>query len=251
MRQTSLALLVSSLGVGHSFQAPLAALTQSPRPRIDRCTPQPPSTGRRLDTGISAETTPGEPSAKKEVLWSVPNVLSMSRIAMIPVVGLLWNLPEARCAVFVLAAITDWLDGFLARKMGSTSKFGAFLDPIADKLMVSFVLVLLAAERGIVIAVPAAIMICREIGIAGLREWMAENQARDTVAVGMAGKVKTAAQLASLSLLLAELPSGLPLDLMGSIETSGFALFYVSCVASVVSGWGYLRAAWPTLSGKS
>lgn len=183
---------------------------------------------------------------------TIPNILTLSRIALIPVFVLFFYLPvswspQASTAIFALAALTDWLDGFLARRMGETSAFGAFLDPVADKLMVAVALVLLVdknptAYHGIFLAIPAVIIIGREITISALREWMAEIGAAATVAVNMIGKVKTTAQMGAILLLLYQYPLfGLPtLDF-------GFVLIYLAALLTLWSMTVYLMAAWPVL----
>lgn len=190
-------------------------------------------------------------SAPTPPLWTLPNVLSATRVAMIPFLGLLWSYPACRCALYVAAAVTDFLDGFLARKMKLTSRFGAFLDPVADKLMVSFSLVLLAGERGYAVAVPAALILCREVGVSALRERLAESGERDVVAVGFAGKVKTTLQLIAVSVLLACGP-GAEAAPPGSgpwlLLNAGLGLLALATAASLSSGYGYLKAAWPALT---
>merc|ERR1719410_3216053 len=104
--------------------------------------------------------------------------------------------------LFAAASLTDWLDGYLARKWNVTSSFGAFLDPVADKLMVSTVLILLSGLHGVKVALPTAIILGREISVSALREWMAEKSLRDMVKVGFWGKVKTACTMISLTMLL-------------------------------------------------
>jgi CDP-diacylglycerol--glycerol-3-phosphate 3-phosphatidyltransferase len=162
---------------------------------------------------------------------------------MIPVLGLTWHHPALRAAVFAAAALTDWLDGYLARKWRQTSRFGAFLDPVADKLMVSAALVLLAAERGMEVGVLACVILCRELGVSALREWTASMGHRDVVAVAWAGKVKTATQLTAITVLLASPPPH-----PGGL---GLALLQAATAATVWSGWGYLRAAWPLLKASA
>ena len=192
-------------------------------------------------------------------LWTLPNVLTMSRVVAIPLLGLSWNSPCFRSALFIGAAATDWLDGFLARRMNLSSRFGAFLDPVADKLMVATALVLLSAEWGMVVAAPAVCILCREIGITALREWMAESGERDIVAVSFAGKVKTTAQLLAICVLLTRKP---PLERLQinkalasnatptvhAVAMTGLGLLYVATACTVTSGVGYLRAAWPVLT---
>jgi CDP-diacylglycerol--glycerol-3-phosphate 3-phosphatidyltransferase len=179
---------------------------------------------------------------------NLPLALTMGRVVAIPVVlGLFYvHWPHARqwaCALFVLAAFTDWLDGYLARKWNQTSKFGAFLDPVADKLIVAVSLVmLLRDEPGGVMAVLVAIIIGREITISALREWLAELGQRTTVAVSAIGKVKTAFQMTSIGLMLWQQPLwGLPLYQLG------YACLFVAAALTIWSMAIYLKAAWPFL----
>lgn len=180
---------------------------------------------------------------------NVPNSLSLLRIALIPCFAVVFYLPfpwarVAAAALFGLAALTDWLDGYLARRLGQTSKLGAFLDPVADKLMVATVLVLLLqSDPSIGLALPVAVIIGREITVSALREWMAELGARGTVAVSSLGKIKTAAQMIAIALLI----------LRGTLEgipvyDAGFVLLYVAAALTLWSMVQYLRAAWPELS---
>ena len=142
------------------------------------------------------------------VKFNLPTYLTFLRIAMIPLLAIVFYLPWdfnriACTAIFLLAGLTDWLDGYLARKMSLETAFGAFLDPVADKLMVAFVLVLVVqAEASPYLAVPAAIIIGREITIASLREWMAEVGQRAKVKVSQLGKWKTTTQMTAICLLL-------------------------------------------------
>jgi len=184
------------------------------------------------------------------LIWTIPNALTLLRIALIPVFVVIFYapVPWARwlCAlVFTLAAVTDWLDGWLARRWGQTSPLGAFLDPVADKLMVAVALVLLVqAEPSVWLALPAAVIIGREITVSALREWMAEIGARARVAVSMAGKLKTTAQMVAIVLLILGTPVlGLP------IADLGLMLLYVAALLTLWSMVLYLRAAWPSLTG--
>ncbi len=184
---------------------------------------------------------------------NIPNILTIFRIVLIPVFVVLFYLPLpwshlATTLVFGVAAATDWLDGYLARRLGDTSAFGAFLDPVADKLMVATALVLIvdnnpSALPGVWLALPAAVIVGREITISALREWMAEVGASAAVAVSMVGKIKTTAQMAALLLLLYREP-------IGSLSTVdiGLALLYVSAALTLWSMILYLKAAWPVLS---
>lgn len=182
-------------------------------------------------------------------MWNTPNILTLLRIGLIPVFVVLFYLPvpwaRLACAVvFTVAAVTDWLDGYLARRWGQTSPLGAFLDPVADKLMVAVVLVLLVqADPRPLLALPAAVIIGREITVSALREWMAEVGARAQVAVSMAGKLKTTMQMIAIVLLLIQ-QSVLGLPVFGL----GMLLLYVAAILTLWSMWLYLRAAWPALS---
>ena len=143
---------------------------------------------------------------------TIPTLLTLLRIALIPVLIIVFYLPYgwvpiASAMVFSLAAITDWLDGYLARKLKQVSAFGAFLDPVADKLMVATALVLIVQDMPSAwIVVPAVIIIGREITVSALREWMAEIGASSAVAVNNLGKIKTAAQMTALIMLLFKYP---------------------------------------------
>ena len=147
---------------------------------------------------------------------NIPNLITVLRVLLIPIFILLFYLPYqwsylASASVFAFAAATDWLDGYLARRLEQSTPFGAFLDPVADKLMVAVALVLLVQEHGnLWLTLPAAVIIGREIVVSALREWMAELGARAHVAVSNLGKWKTAAQMLALVILLAN-PSGLHL----------------------------------------
>lgn len=179
---------------------------------------------------------------------NIPNILTVLRVLLIPIIILLFYLPFkwsylATSAVFAIAAITDWLDGYLARKLQQSTPFGAFLDPVADKLMVAVALVLLVAEHAnIWLTLPAAIIIGREIVVSALREWMAELGARAHVAVSNLGKWKTAAQMVALVILLANPP------LATIWVTLGYSLLIVAAALTLWSMVNYLIAAWPHLS---
>ncbi len=180
--------------------------------------------------------------------FNLPNALTLMRIALIPVLGLVFLLPVPwanwiAVAVFSVASITDWLDGYLARRLGQTSAFGAFLDPVADKLIVAVALVaLLTYHPAPYFAVPVAIIIGREIAVSALREWMAELGMRASVAVSMVGKIKTTAQMAAIIILLYGSDLG-PLPL----QDIGVVLLYVAAVLTLYSAILYLRAAWQVL----
>ncbi|NBU24270.1 MAG: CDP-diacylglycerol--glycerol-3-phosphate 3-phosphatidyltransferase [Gammaproteobacteria bacterium] len=185
------------------------------------------------------------------MIWSVPNLLTWMRIFAIPLVVLLFYLPyhwsdPAAGALFAVAGITDTLDGYFARRMGQTSRLGAFLDPVADKLIVCVALVLLVSkDPRLVVVLPAVVIIGREIAISALREWMAEMGHRRKVAVSTLGKVKTILQIVGLSMMLIRwdvwfLPT----------YKVGVALTVIAAVFTLISGWDYLRAAWPDLKGR-
>ncbi len=180
---------------------------------------------------------------------TIPNLLTGLRILLIPVFILFFYLPVphanlAATLVFGLAALTDWFDGYLARRLKETSAFGAFLDPVADKLMVVTALVLLVERHPHVwFTVPAIVIIGREITISALREWMAEVGESARVAVSMIGKIKTTVQMVALFLLIYREPLfSIP------VEIVGFVCFYLAAVLTLWSMAVYLRAAWPALS---
>lgn len=182
-------------------------------------------------------------------MFNIPTLITLGRIALIPVFVAVFYLPvswahEMAALIFGLASLTDWVDGYLARKLNQTSRFGAFLDPVADKLMVAVALVLLVqGDPSPWMAVPAAIIIGREIAVSALREWMAEIGERAQVAVSHVGKYKTTAQMIALFLLLyGETEGALPTVLIGMIG------LYVAAVLTLWSMMIYLKAAWPTLT---
>src|SRR5579863_1068861 len=181
--------------------------------------------------------------------WNVPNTLTGLRIAAIPLIVLLFYMPypwadPAAGLLFAAAGITDSLDGYFARRLGQTSRLGAFLDPVADKLIVAVALVLLVSkDPRALIVLTAAVIIGREITISALREWMAEIGARRKVAVSALGKYKTILQITGLSLMLYHS------RLFGILPTYdlGVGLTVIAAVATLVSMVAYLRAAWPEL----
>ena len=188
--------------------------------------------------------------------FNIPILLTWLRVALIPLVVGVFYLPPSMLLhgdqnlvatlVFIVAAITDWFDGFLARRWNQTSAFGAFLDPVADKLMVAgALLVLVQLDR--VNAVLAFIIIGREITISALREWMAQIGASKSVAVSSIGKIKTAAQMTAIPLLLYHEV------IFGAIDTHvwGEKLMWIACVLTVWSMFYYLRLAWPLIKEKA
>lgn len=180
---------------------------------------------------------------------NLPNILTMSRIVMIPVFVVIFYLPAqwsylVSAAIFALAGATDWLDGYLARKLDQSTPFGAFLDPVADKLMVAVALTVLIEEHAsLILTVPATIIIGREIVISALREWMAEMGSRASVAVSYIGKIKTTAQMVAIITLLA-----FPPGVFGAWIGTG--LLYLAAVLTLWSMFLYLKAAWPDLFPK-
>lgn len=191
-----------------------------------------------------------------------PNVLTLVRILLIPLLVIFFYLPFwwshlAATIIFTVACVTDWLDGYLARYLKQSTKLGAFLDPVADKLMVSVALVLVVAEPtfryvstnsayfsipNAVITIPAAIIVSREIIVSALREWMAEIGKRASVSVSNLGKLKTAVQMFAMIILL-YCDNSSPAVLV----FTGYILLYVAAVLTVWSMLIYLKAAWKQL----
>jgi CDP-diacylglycerol--glycerol-3-phosphate 3-phosphatidyltransferase/cardiolipin synthase len=184
--------------------------------------------------------------------YTIPNALTGLRILLIPVIVGLFYLPYGwgdilAGLLFALAGITDTLDGYVARRMGTVSPLGEFLDPVADKLIVATALVLIVTRNPVwYVTLTATVIIGREIAISALREWMAEIGARRRVAVSALGKVKTVAQITGLAMMLYYY------DLFGlPIYRIGLSLTVVAAVLTLWSMAIYLRAAWPELSGKT
>ena len=184
--------------------------------------------------------------------FNLPNALTWFRILMVPAIVVLFYLPyswadPAACAGFAIAGITDSLDGYFARRWHQTSRLGAFLDPVADKLIVAAALVLIVSKdpRWYVVLM-AIVIIGREIAVSALREWMAEIGARGKVAVSGWGKIKTIVQIVGLSMMLFRQ------DLLGlPIYPMGLALSMVAMLLTLWSMILYLRAAWPELRDSS
>lgn len=178
---------------------------------------------------------------------NIPNILTILRIVAIPFLFLFYYLPFpghhiVTALVFALAAFTDWLDGYLARHWQQSSSFGAFLDPVADKLLVAVALVIIVAAHPMsILAIPAAVIIGREIVISALREWMAELGKRASIAVSFVGKVKTVFQMVSLIILLSLNPAQ-PTNWLGII---GYICLFVAAALTLWSMVMYLRVAWP------
>lgn len=185
-------------------------------------------------------------------MWTVPNLITLFRVILIPVfVGVYfldWRWAhEAGAVIFWLAAITDWFDGYLARKLEQSTPFGAFLDPVADKLIVGAALLMITHSYGSLwITIPAIALLVREIYVSALREWMGQNGVREAVKVSFIGKAKTTAQMLAIIGLLSGLESfmGIPLYWV----TLGYILLYIAAVLSIWSMIIYSRAAWPHLS---
>lgn len=183
-------------------------------------------------------------------LTSLPNLLTLMRIVLIPIFVGIFYLPfswahGAAAVIFATASCTDWLDGYLARRLEQMSPFGAFLDPVADKLLIATSLLLLVGAKDLnYITVPAIIIVGREIVISALREWMAEVGSRASVTVSYVGKVKTAVQMLALVLLLAFYPTT---SYWGAL---GFILLYVAAILTIWSMVVYILIAWPQLMKK-
>jgi len=181
---------------------------------------------------------------------NLPNFLTLLRILLIPVFILFYYLPNVwsfwiTTGSFVFACLTDWLDGYLARKLHQESRFGAFLDPVADKLIVVVALILLVQSYGAAfLSIPALIIISREIVISALRELMAQHGRGKVVAVAYIGKVKTFAQMAAIAVLLSQ-PHTLNWD--NYIAVCGYILLYTSVVLTLWSMFIYLHASWGVL----
>tara|TARA_R110000868_G_scaffold8205_3_gene42426 strand:+ start:17726 stop:18277 length:552 start_codon:yes stop_codon:yes gene_type:complete len=175
----------------------------------------------------------------------LPNMLTSARVVLIPIFVAVYYLPWAyahfvAAMIFIVASITDWFDGYLARRLNVASKMGAFLDPVADKLLVATALVLVATDScSAALAIPAAVIIGREIVISALREWMATIGQRTSVAVGQIGKWKTAAQMFAIMFLVANRPGYHSL-----FGIFGYILIYIAVVLTIWSMVMYLVAAW-------
>jgi len=188
---------------------------------------------------------------------NLPTWLTLFRVALLPVMVAVFYMPFqghniTAAIVFVLAAITDWLDGFLARRMNLTSAFGAFLDPVADKLMVAVTLFLLVESdpttgwSSILLALTSAVIVGREISISALREWMAEIGMSATVKVALVGKLKTIMQMVALVVLIVQHEKEATALRLYHI---GEGLLVIAGILTIWSGVYYLRAAWPMLRG--
>ena len=182
---------------------------------------------------------------------TIPTWLTLARIAMIPVLVIVYYLDYrwtnvAATAIFVFASLTDWLDGWIARRWNQYSAFGAFLDPVADKLMVATALVITVEHHHTIwMAMWASVIIGREIAVSALREWMAEAGQGAKVAVRAVGKIKTVVQMVALGFLLYREPLwGMPVFAIGEW------LLAAAAMLTLWSGFEYARAAWPSLSAQ-
>ena len=179
---------------------------------------------------------------------NLPNIITLARILLVPVFVVIYLWPGdgtylIAATLFALAAATDWLDGYLARRLNQTTPFGAFLDPVADKLIVvSALTVLLAQHSTVWLTLPGLIIIGRQIMISAPREWMAEMNTSVTVAVSYLGKIKTSLQMIAIAVLLA-----LPPNSDSGLIFAGYTLLYVAALMTLWSMSVYLQAAWPTL----
>ena len=178
------------------------------------------------------------------------NIATFSRVVLIPLVITSYHLDTQSshllaAILFSIASLTDWLDGFLARQLNQTSEFGAFLDPVADKLLVAIILIMLVSIYPPLL-LAAGIIIAREILVSALREWMAAKGLRDKVAVKFSGKLKTTVQMLAIITLLLANPS-----LPEWVLMLGYALIYLAAVLSISSAMQYFRAGWRELQPKS
>ncbi|XP_073021121.1 cardiolipin synthase (CMP-forming)-like [Primulina eburnea] len=201
------------------------------------------------------------PTPQPSKLLTLPTILTIGRVAAVPLLVCTfyvesWWGPTATTAIFLVAAVTDWLDGYLARKMKLGTPFGAFLDPVADKLMVAATLILLCTrphgtgmfgQAQWLVTVPAVAIICREITMSAVREWAASQDRKllEAVSVNNLGKWKTAIQMTALTILLAS--GGSSLVGAGTLVCSGIVLLYISAWLSVWSLFVYVRKIWKVL----
>ena len=180
---------------------------------------------------------------------TLPTAITLFRIALIPLFVIVFYLPFGwanimATVIFAVASLSDWVDGYLARSMQQESPFGAFLDPVADKLMVVVIIVLIVeAHPSIFVALPSIVIVAREISISALREWMAQLGSSTTVQVSFIGKAKTVSQMLALGFMIFSEPlMGLP------IFAIGLAIYYVAAILTLASMIIYLRAAWPVIT---
>lgn len=182
-------------------------------------------------------------------MWNIPNLLTMFRMLLIPVFLVIYYIPDSdahfwAALVFVIAAITDALDGYIARKFNQFTAFGAFLDPVADKVMVAAALVVVVEDYASWwVTIPALAIVSRELVVSALREWMAQIGRQEQVKVSNLGKLKTVAQMVALTGLLWEANS--------FVVITATLLLYVAFILTLWSMWEYLRAAWADISAVS
>lgn len=178
---------------------------------------------------------------------TIPTFLTLSRLFLLPAFVIAFYLPWhfaklAAVCIFIIGAVTDYLDGYLARSLQQATEFGAFLDPVVDKLIVATALLLIVEEVHVIyVTIPAAVIVAREILVSALREWMAEIGKRANVAVTLIGKIKTTIQmLAVISLLL--------LSWHEAFKIAGIILLYIAVFLTLISMVMYIKAAWPNLT---
>ena len=177
---------------------------------------------------------------------NLPNVLTLLRVILIPVLVIVWFIPinysgELTAIIFIIAALTDWLDGWLARRLAQESAFGAFLDPVADKLIVAAALILLVdAFDSVLVTLSAIVIVGREIVVSALREWMSELGRGAEISVSWLGKLKTATQMIAITLCLA-------LPVQQTLMHPGLWVLVISALLTLWSMLSYLRVAWPHL----
>lgn len=201
---------------------------------------------------ITCTISPIEPEGTAHLPLNIPNTLTIIRILLVPVLVVVFYVPfhnhlVVAAGIFALAAVTDWFDGYLARRLGQMTAFGAFLDPVADKLMVSIALVLLVERHDtLLFTLAACVIIGREIVISALREWMAELGERTSVAVSYVGKVKTAFQMVAITGLLAIDPATNESWLL----VLCYLVLYIAAVLTLWSMFIYLQAAWHVIKDR-
>ncbi len=178
-----------------------------------------------------------------------PNIVSIIRILLIPFMVVVYYLPFAGAhsfasTIFLVACLTDWLDGFLARKLGQATAFGAFLDPVADKILVASAIILILGQGHLSwLTLPSIVIIGREIAVSALREWMAQLGERTSVAVSYVGKMKTVLQMIAILFLLYYTSEITP----GWFLVLGYILYYAAAGLTLWSMFMYFKAAWPQL----
>lgn len=223
----------------------------------------PPLTTRTYPRMMFGASSSPKPLAPSDWRRSLPNALTVGRVLAVPALAAAFYAPPspsrplwAPAALFALTSATDALDGFLARKWAAQSAFGAFLDPVADKLLVCTALVLLSGVLGAAVAVPTALIVGREIFVSALREWMATLGCVDRVAVSAWGKLKTATQMVALLVLLVAQPSAAPVAIPKGASAvphlrDGLVLLWIAAALAVASAADYALAAARVLRERS